>query len=95
MMRLIFVNLCIKGFEKIDAILTPRTLLLRMLRDVVNIPVPNMVRVFSPKDHAKMLQFHGKLVLFVHDFSTALNNSKLCLSMFIYSFRIKRIRVQN
>jgi len=50
----------LKGFEKIEDLFTPRTLLLRILRDVVSIPVPNMTRELSPKDHAKMLQFHIK-----------------------------------
>ncbi|OXA46335.1 hypothetical protein Fcan01_18576 [Folsomia candida] len=54
----------LQGFEKIDDILTPRTLLLRILRDIVKIPVPNMTRELTPKDHHKMLQFHAKGNLF-------------------------------
>jgi len=47
----------LNGFERIEDIFTPKTLLLRLLRDIVKIPHSNMIRELSPRDHAKMLQF--------------------------------------
>jgi hypothetical protein len=48
----------LNGFRQLQPILTPKTLLLRLLKDIADIPAPNMAKVLSPEDHAKMLQYY-------------------------------------